>query len=106
MTDEEHCLCSVAAPHGIFCRGFERLSDGELRQRFGWIARKRPEATRAELEEPICLYHPGREEIRGEALCCDVETREHAACDGWNQFDNSAIEKFVPGVVGQRISIG
>jgi len=106
MTDESHCLCAVAAQKGIFCRGFERLSDRELRKRFWWIARKRPQATRAQLEEAISLYHLGREEIRGEAICCDVETREHAGCDGWNQFDNSAIEKFVLEIVGRRISVG
>ena len=86
--------------------GFERLSDRELRQRFWWIARKRPQASRAELEETISLYHQGRQEIRGEAICCDVETREHAGCDGWNQFDNAALEKFVLEIVGRRISVG
>ena len=64
------------------------------------------EASPEHLSRPQAIAHLGREEIRGEAICCDVETREHAGCDGWNQFDNSAIEKFVLEIVGRRILVG
>jgi hypothetical protein len=106
MVDDSHCLCEVAARKGIFCHGFERLSDRDLRRRFWWIARKRPNATRAQLDDAISAYYLGRREVTGEAICCDVETREHAGCDGWNQFDNVALEGFVHELLGRRVSVG
>lgn len=105
LTDEDHCVCSVVGRIGIFCQGFNRLSDAELRGRFDWIARKRPGAPREALEELANLYHLGRTEVTGKALCCDVETREHCACDGWNQFDNAALEKFVLDLTGRPVRV-
>ena len=105
MTDEEHCMCSVAGRFGIFCGGFRNLSDAELRRRFDWIALRRPEASRQELEKLISLYHVGRQQVAGAALCCDVETREHCACDGWNAFDNRALEKLCLELTGRPIRI-
>ena len=81
------------------------MTDKEFRQRFNWIARPRPRASREELEELVSAYHLGRQQIAGAILCCDVETRDHCACDGWNQFDNSALEAFCLQVTGQKIRI-
>lgn len=106
LTDENHCMCAAAARLGVFCRGFRRLSDEEFRQRFGWIARKRPKASRAELEELVTLYHLGRQEVTGSVLCCDLETREHSSCDGWNTFDNRTLEQFYLELTGQPVQIG
>ena len=106
LTDEENCMCTAAQRLGIFCRGFGRLSDAELKQRFDWIARKRAGAGREELERVVSLYHCGRQQATGAALCCDVETREHTACDGWNSFDNRALEDFYQKLTGHRASIG
>lgn len=103
---EEECACGVAARLGVFCGGFRSLSDAEFRRRFHWIARTRPKATRAELEQLAGSYHLGRQEVRGAALCCDVETREHCACDGWNRFDNPALERFCEELTGRPIRIG
>lgn len=101
----EECACAVAARRGVFCRGFASLSDAQFRKRFDWIAAKRPKATRAELEELVSQYHLARQEVRGAALCCDVETREHCACDGWNRFDNRALEKFCLELTGRPVQI-
>ena len=103
---EEECACGVAARVGVFCQGFQALDDREFRKRFNWIAAKRPKATRSELEHLVSLYHLGRQEVRGAALCCDVETREHCACDGWNRFDNEALEKFCFELTGRTVRIG
>jgi hypothetical protein len=103
---EEECACCVAARFGVFCRGFQSLSDRDFRRRFDWIARSRPQATRAELEHVVGLYHLGRQEVTGAALCCDVETREHCVCDGWNRFDNAALEKFCLELTGRSVRIG
>lgn len=103
---EEECACNVAARSGIFCQGFRDLNDAQFRKKFEWIAAKRPKATRPELEQVVSLYHLGRQEVRGAALCCDVETREHCACDGWNRFDNPALEKFCLELTGRPVRIG
>lgn len=103
--DDEHCACAAAAHLGVFCQGFKKLSDAELRTRFDWIARKRPKVSRAELERLVSLYHLGRQEVTGAAICCDAETREHCACDGWNMFDNRQLEQYCLEVAGCPVRI-
>jgi hypothetical protein len=68
--------------------------------------RAQPVHVAIELEEVVSAYHLGRQQTRGSAVCCDVETRERCACDGWNQFDNAAIEKFCLQITGSRVAIG
>jgi hypothetical protein len=106
LTDEDQCLCAVVGRLGIFCKGFKQYSDAELKQRFDWIARKRPHATREQLEELANLYYIGRGEATGAAIACDFETREHAGCDGWNNFTNQELEGFYRTLVGQPVRIG
>jgi hypothetical protein len=105
MCDDEHCACSAAAHFGVFCKGLSGLSDADFKKRFDWIARTRPKATRAELEELVSLYHRGRQDVTGAALCCDAETREHCACDGWNMFDNTQLEKYCAELAGRSVRI-
>ncbi|HEY3124861.1 MAG TPA: hypothetical protein VGK70_12480 [Thermoanaerobaculia bacterium] len=104
--DDERCACAIASRYGIFCKGFSRYSDEEFRQRFHWIVRKRPGASRAELEKLASLYHLGRQEVAGAAICCDVETRERCGCDGWNTFDNATLEDFYSNLTGRQVRIG
>jgi len=105
LADADHCVCAVATRLGFPCHGFAQLSDAELRRRFFWIAAKRPGASRAELEEVINFYLLGRQEVAGAALACDVETREHDLCGGWNSFDNRRLEEFYGSVFGRPVSI-
>jgi hypothetical protein len=44
--------------------------------------------------------------VTGAAICCDLETREHAGCDGWNNFKNSQLEEFYLALVGNPVEIG
>jgi len=104
-TDREHCLCEVAGRLGIFCGGFRELSDAQFRRRFDWIADKRRNASRAELEHLVSLYHVGRQDVAAARLCCDVETREHCACDGWNRFDNRSLERLCLELAGRDVRI-
>jgi len=106
QTDPDHCVCAVAARLGFPCQGFAQFSDEELRRRFPWIAARRPGATRVQLETLVNAYVLGRQEVAGAALACDVETREHDLCGGWNGFDNSRLEEFYRNVFGQPVSIG
>ena len=105
LQDEDRCACSVTSRYGIFCRGFDYLSDEELRRRFFWIARPRPGISREELEELISKYHLGREQVTGSAVCCDVETQDHCGCDGWNSFDNQKLADFCLKLTGRAVKI-
>src|SRR5512141_316943 len=106
LTDQDHCVCSVVGQLGIFCRGFKALPEKDLRSRYQWIAKKRPNAPREMIEELANLYHIGRQEVTGAALCFDVETREHAGCDGWNNFDTGQLEEFYLALTGDSAEIG
>ena len=106
LTDDEHCVCAVASRLGLACGGFSQFSDDELRRRFPWIAGKRSGASRAELEEAINAFLLARQETTGAALACDVETREHDLCGGWNAFDNSALAILYGKVFGRAVRIG
>ena len=106
LSEKGECACAAAARTDQFCGGFRALSDEELRQRFDWIARTRPGIPRAELERLISLYHLGRQEVGGLPVCCDVETREHCGCDGWNRFDNLALEGALLELTGRRVHVG
>ncbi len=106
LCDSEHCACTAVARLGGFCGGFRDLTDAEFRRRFHWIARTRPQATRPELEELVSQYHLARQEVGGFAVCCDTETREHCACDGWNSFDNAALSRFVREFTGLDVLVG
>jgi hypothetical protein len=101
----EECLCAAAGRYGVFCKGFAGLSDKEFRSRFDWIARTRPKASRKELEDLVSAYHKGRQEVTGTRICCDAETREHCVCDGWNAFDNEALEKLCLEIARRRVHI-
>ena len=105
LADDEHCACAVAAKANVFCGGLRDLSDAELRRRFSWIAASRPGLSRADLEDLISLYHLGRQQVAGLTLCCDVETREHCGCDGWNRFDNLALEGAILELTGRRVLV-
>ena len=104
-SDGGHCACAAAAHLGTLCGGFRKFSDEQLRSRFDWIARSRPDASREELERLIGLYHVSRCEVTGADVCCDVETREHCGCDGWNMFENAALEKAYEELTGWPIRI-
>jgi hypothetical protein len=106
LCDEEHCACSAAAHLGVLCKGLSGMTDDQLRKRFEWIARRRPDASRAELERLISLYHIGRQEVGAFAVCCDAETRDHCGCDGWNQFDNTRLAETYKELTGREAIIG
>jgi hypothetical protein len=102
---DQQCACVVASRYGVFCGGFSKLSDKEFRQRYHWIVRKRPGASREELERLASLYHIGRQQVTGSAVCCDVETREHCGCDGWNAYDSRTLESVCFDLTGEVIQI-
>lgn len=94
LTDENSCMCKVAADRRIFCNGFRQFTDEQLRERYGWIVRKRPNITRAELEEIANQWQLAQQDVKDLPIACDVQTRAHDTCRGWDDFSTEELEKF------------
>ena len=105
LTDVENSICKVAAEKGIFCRGFRRYSDDELRRRYDWIADRRPDLTREELEVIANDWQLAQQEVFELPMACDVQQRVHDTCRGWNDFTNEQLAKFYGQLTGQEIAI-
>ena len=105
LTDEENSICKVAAEKGLFCRGFLRYSDAELRKRYDWIADRRPDLTREELEVIANDWQLAQQEVFELPIACDVQLRVHDTCRGWNDFTNEQLAKFYGQITGQEIAI-
>jgi len=105
MTDDDHSICRIAAEHGIFCGGFQRLSDAELRKRYHWLSRKDPSAPRPQLEELANSWELARQIVREKDLACDVQTIEHDTCLGWDEFSNEELARFHSEILGEEILV-
>jgi len=105
LTDEETSICKVAAEHGIFCHGFKRYTDNELRRRYGWIVRRRPGMTREELEEIANDWQLAQQQVHDTDFACDVQTKLHDTCCGWDDFTNEELEGFYKQVTGREVHV-
>ena len=88
-------ICRLAAQTGVFCKGFRRFSGEELKERFDWIAKKNPDASRAELEDVADRWQLAREEVLGVPTSCDVQQLEHDSCGGWDDFTDEQLAGFL-----------
>ena len=105
MTDPEHSMCQVAAERGIFCNGFRRFSEKELRDRYWWIVRKRPNISRSELESVANEWQLARQDVNDATIACDVQAREHDTCGGWEDFSDADLETFYQQLTGEVATV-
>ena len=105
FTDEENSCCKIAAERGIFCKGFHRYTDEELRKRYDWIADRRPGIGREELESIANDWQLAQQEVFELPMACDVQQRVHDTCRGWNDFTNEQLARFYQQLTGEEISI-
>ena len=105
FTDIENSICKVAAERGIYCKGFKRYTDAELRQKYQWIVNKRPELTRDELETIANDWQLAQQEVYELPTACDVQRKVHDTCRGWNDFTNEQLAKFYYQVTGKEIQV-
>ncbi len=82
LTDDDHSICKIAAEHGIFCGGFQRLSDAELRERYHWLVRKDPSAPRPEIERLANAWEMARQVVHDKPLASDVHRSSTNTCLG------------------------
>lgn len=104
-TDAETSICKAAADHGIFCHGFSQFTSNELRRRYGWIVRKRPGMSRAELEDIANNWQLAQQEVHDTPLACDVQTKLHDTCCGWDDFSNEQIAGFYQQLTGREVRV-
>ena len=98
----EVSICRLAAETGIFCRGFRRFSDKELRERFGWIVKKNPRMSREQLESVADRWQMARQDVDDVAVACDVQQIEHDVCNGWNDFTDEELTHFLAVIKEKR----
>ncbi len=103
--DGDTSMCKAAEEQGIFCRGFARFSDAELRRRYSWITQRRPDLSRAELEEIADRWQLARQEVDQLPTACDVQQREHDLCHGWDEFSSEELACYYFELTGRKIVV-
>ena len=105
FTDADTSICKAAAEHGIFCQGFQRFGDNELRRRYGWIVRQRPDMTREQLETIANDWQLAQQEVHETPLACDVQNKVHDTCNGWSDFSNEDLAEFYKQITGRPVVV-
>jgi hypothetical protein len=105
MSAEGKSVCEIAAEKKIFCRGFHRDTDDELRWRY---ADKIPGALgmpRHELEQQANAWQVERQQQEGTLLCCDVQSMCFETCRAWDDFTNEELAGFCRELSGDRVEV-
>lgn len=105
MVDDEHSMCQVAAEQGVFCRGFGRYTDEQLRDRYDWLLKKNPEMTRKELEDLANRWQIARQVVNRVPIACDAQSIERDTCQGWDEFDNGTLADYYRQLMGEEVTI-
>lgn len=105
LSDGEHSVCEIAAEKGIFCHGFNRYSDSQLRQRYAWLVRHDPSISREKLEEIADRWQVARQIVNDLPLACDVQRLEHDTCGGWDDFTNQDLARFYQELLGETVTV-
>jgi hypothetical protein len=61
--------------------------------------------SRQTLEELINRWQLARQDVNGLPMACDVQQREHDACNGWDDFSNDELAKFYAEVFKLEVAI-
>jgi hypothetical protein len=101
----EMSICRLAAKTGVFCKGFRRYSDDELKERYGWIVERKPDISRGEHEEVADRWQMARQDVLGATTSCDVQQLEHDACGGWEDFSNEDLARFLRELTGRNVAV-
>jgi hypothetical protein len=104
-SDGEVSACKLAADNGVFCHGFARFSDEELKKQYAWIVRRRPGMTRNDLELIADRWQMARQEVDELPIACDVQQRVHDTCGGWDDFSNEDLSRFYRELIGTEIAV-
>ena len=101
----EMSICRLDAKTGVFCKGFRRYSNDELKERYGWIVDRNPDISRGELEEIADRWQMARQDVLGASTSCDAQQLEHDACGGWDDFSNDDLARFLRELTGRNVAV-
>jgi len=105
LKEEGKSTCQIAAEKNIFCRGFDRDSDEELRIRYLGTIENASELTRAELLERANAWQLQRQQQAGTLLCCDVQYMCYETCRAWDDFSNDDLAHFCAEMLGESLRV-
>jgi hypothetical protein len=105
MQEEGKSVCRIAAEKGLFCRGFRRYGDDELRFRYAATIENASQLTRAELEEHANAWQLARQKQEGTLLCCDVQFMTYETCRAWDDFSNEELSRFCTEMLGENVRV-
>lgn len=105
LTDDEHSACQIAAQKGIFCGGFRRYTDEEIRTRYDWLVRKNPSMPREDLEELANRWQLARQIVNNVGCACDAQTMEEDTCRGWTDFSNEELSRFCREILNIDVAV-
>jgi hypothetical protein len=105
LSEESKSVCRLAAEKGIFCRGFLRDGDDELRFRYAASIENAGKITRAELEERANAWHLERQQKEGVLLSCDVQYMGYETCRAWDDFSNEELSRFCAEMLGETVRV-
>ena len=101
----EHSMCEVAARKGIYCKGFAQWTFDELKERYDWIAKARPNITREELEKLANAWQVARQDVFGTGLSCDTQSIEHDTCKGFDGWTDRDLARFHAEICGEAVEV-
>ncbi len=104
--DSDMSACRCAAEQGVFCRGFARFSETELRQSYDWITRRSPSLTRNQLEGIADRWQLARQEVVEVPIACDMQQKSGDMCRGWSDFPNDKLSLFIKEMTGKSVIVG
>jgi len=105
LQEQGKSVCRIAAEKGLFCRGFRRDSDDELRFRYAAAIENATDLTRAELEERANAWQLARQKQEGTLLCCDVQFMTYETCRAWDDFSNEELSRFCEEMLGEKVCV-
>jgi hypothetical protein len=105
LQEEGKSVCRIAAEKDLFCSGFHRDSDEELRFRYAAAIDNAEALTRAELEERANAWQLERQKQEGTLLCCDVQYMCYETCRAWDDFSNEDLSRFCAEMLGERVRV-
>jgi len=105
LTDEEHCMCQVAAERGIFCHGFRRWNASEFDRRWRSAIGRSTHLNRSQMEQFANLWQLSEQIRQRVGLACDAKTGESGPCRGWDEFSNGELARFCADLLGKNVEI-
>ena len=105
LTGPGKSACQVAAGKKIFCGGFARYSDEQLRKGYESFVVSEPSISRAALEEKANEWQLQRQRECSTLLSCDAQWQRYETCHGWDDFTNDELAHFCFELMGQRLEV-